>query len=298
MIAIDLGSNTLRVLGYDCQSEEAFFSFEKMVKTADGLSSSGRIDAQAVRRVVVAIQEAQQGVDFTSHQLRAVTTQALRQASNASEVLATIFQETGVKFEIISGEEEALLTLNAVSFRLQKLHSFCDSFVLVDIGGGSTELSFSYGNDTITQSFPLGIVTLSQSYATLEAMRQALPEKIKPIEKFIETLYGKHTKPASFVATAGTPTTLAAMQLGMSYAQYDSRKINGTVLKKEMLAESLHRLLAMSKEERAYYVGTGRASLIMAGICIYEALFESLGFFSCIVIDDGLREGVALEGCL
>jgi len=297
MIAIDLGSNSLRVLGYDCQREEAFFSFEKMVKTADGLSSSGRIDAQAVRRVVVAIQEAQKELDFSSHQLRAVTTQALRQASNASEVLATIFQETGVLFEVISGEEEALLTLNAVSFRLQKLHSPCDSFVLVDIGGGSTELSFVYKDETIIQSFPLGIVTLSQSYETLDAMCQALPEKMKPIENFIESLYRKHTKPASFVATAGTPTTLAAIQLGMSYAQYDATKINGTVLKKEMLRASLHRLLAMSQEERAYHVGTGREALIMAGICIYEALFESLGFSSCMVIDDGLREGVALAMC-
>jgi len=297
MIAIDLGSNTLRVLAYDCANHKQTFSYEKVVKTADGLASLGKINDGAIQRVVSAIEEVKKQIDFTSQTVKAVTTEAVRRASNAQQVLKTIEKKTGVHFDIISGGEEARLTLLAVKNRLTKLHYASDSFVLVDIGGGSTELIFHHEKETVSRSFPVGIVTIAQTYETLENIEQALPREMLDMQMFCAEILATKGKPSSFVATAGTPTTVAAMKLGFNYETYDAAKINGTTLQKEELDFYLKKLLSMPFEEREMAVGTGRSDLIAAGILIYKQLYMMLEFEKCVVIDDGLREGVALDMC-
>jgi exopolyphosphatase/guanosine-5'-triphosphate,3'-diphosphate pyrophosphatase len=91
---------------------------------------------------------------------------------------------------------------------------------------------------------------------------------------------------------------VAAMKLGFNYETYDANKINGTSLEKFELDFYLKKLLAMPFDMREVAVGTGRSDLISAGIFIYKHLYTLLEFDSCVVIDDGLREGVALELCL
>jgi len=298
MIAVDLGSNTLRVLEYDCKKAKPLFVYEKVVKTADGLAEFGMINEAAIARVISAIKEAQGKIDFFSQAIRAVTTEAVRRASNADAMLEQIKKETGVTFEIISGEEEARLTLAAVKNRLAKLHYASNTFVLVDIGGGSTELIFHYGDETVSKSFPVGIVTIAQTYENLENIEKALPREMFDMQMFCAEMFVTKGKPFSFVATAGTPTTVVAMKLGFNYETYDAAKINGTSLQKEELDFYLEKLLSMPFEEREIAVGTGRSDLIAAGILIYKQLYTLLEFDSCVVIDDGLREGVALEVCL
>jgi len=298
MIAIDLGSNTLRVTKLDCQSGKFVADFEKIVKTADMLKSTGVIHHEAVDRVIYAIKEAQKKINFLDIEIKAVTTEALRRASNAQEVLSRIKKETGISFEIITGEKEARLTLLAVKHRLAKLHYASNSFVLIDIGGGSTELIFSYPDKVISKSFPIGIVTIAQTYESLERIGEALPKEMLEMQMFCSEVYANHGEVDSFVATAGTPTTVAAMKLGQTYACYNPKKINGTSIIKDELDFYLKKLLAMPFDEREITVGVGRSDLIAAGILIYKQLFDIVEFDSCVVIDDSLREGVALEGCL
>jgi exopolyphosphatase/guanosine-5'-triphosphate,3'-diphosphate pyrophosphatase len=297
MIAIDLGSNSLRVLEYDCTSHKQTFAYEKVVKTADGLVEHGVVNDDAVARVISALKEAQEKLDFSGQAVKAVATEAVRRASNSDAVLEHIKKETGVSFDIISGEEEARLTLLAVTHRLAKLQYASDSFVLVDIGGGSTELIFSYENATVSKSFPVGIVTIAQSYKNLENIEKNLPQEMMDMQMFCAEVYATKGKPSSFVATAGTPTTVAAMKLGFNYETYDAAKINGTSLRKEELDFYLEKLLSMPFEVREVAVGTGRSDLIAAGILIYKQLYTLLEFETCVVVDDGLREGVALDMC-
>ena len=87
------------------------------------------------------------------------------------------------------------------------------------------------------------------------------------------------------------------MKLGFNYETYDAVKINGTLLHREELDFYLQKLLAMPFDEREIAVGTGRSDLIAAGILIYKQLYILLEFETCVVVDDGLREGVALEMC-
>lgn len=295
VIAIDLGSNTLRVLEYDCDNDKVVYEFEKIVNTADELAENGYINDGAIARVIDAIKEAQEKIDFSTHCVKAVATEALRRASNANDVLSKIKKDTSVLFDIISGKEEARLTLLAVKNRLEKLHHASDSFVLVDIGGGSTELIFHFPHETVLKSFPVGIVTVAQSYKNLEDIETALPKEMLEMQMFCAEVYATKEKVESFVATAGTPTTVAAMKLGFNYETYDASKINGASLQKDELDFYLEKLLSMPFEEREQTVGIGRGDLIAAGILIFKQLFSILEFNTCVVVDDGLREGLALD---
>ena len=295
MIAIDLGSNTLRVTKLDEKSGNFVADYEKVVKTADMLERTGVIHHEAVDRIIYAIKEAKEKIGFEGETVKAVTTEALRRARNAEDVLSRIEKETGIVFKVIDGEEEARLTLLAVKHRLKKLHFASNSFVLVDIGGASTELVFNFPHKVITKSFPVGIVTIAQSYQSLEQISRALPGEMLALQMFCTQTYAEEGKVDSFVATAGTPTTVAAMKLGQNYASYNPKKINGTSVRKEELDFYLKKLLSLPFEEREVMVGVGRSDLIAAGILIYKKIFDIVEFESCIVIDDGLREGLALS---
>jgi len=297
MIAIDLGSNTLRVIAYDCTTQQVVYRYEKVVKTADGLSTFGFVNSNAVCRVINALHEVQTQLDFEGQTLRAVTTHTLRIASNATAVLAEIKDVTGIDFEIISAQEEARLSLRAVEQRLETLPHTPEAFVLVDVGGGSTEVTFVYPYETLTKSFPIGIVTMTQKYQTSQAMQKARNQEMLAIQMFCANVYSSRGKPDTFVATAGTPTSIAAMKLGFNHKSYDPSQINGTLLEKYELDIYLQKLLDMPHEMREHTVGTGRSDLIATGVLIYTHLYTLLEFDTCMVIDDGLREGVAIEMC-
>ena len=297
IIAIDLGSNSLRFLKMNCETKEAIGEFHKTVKTADGLAQTGMISKAAKERIVAAINEAKELIDFTDAKVKAVTTEAIRQAINGQEILAEIATETAIKFEVIDGDAEAEYALIAAKNRLELLGKKPSSFMLADIGGASTEIVFYYGDKTISKSFNIGIVTITQTFKDIREIANAIPALMNPIKLFCDEVYAEHGKVEMFVATAGTPTTLAAMKLGMEYATYDSSKIHGTVLSHKDLIEQLSLLLTMSNEDRTKTVGVGREDLIASGVLIYEELYNIGGFEESTVIDDGVREGVAYEGC-
>lgn len=292
MISIDLGSNTIRFIEYD--GKRWGQSFEKIVHTAEGLNFHGEIGILALERIVDAIIEAKNVLDFASHEVVAVTTAAMRMASNAEDILHEIFERTGILFRIIDGEEEALLTLKAVQNRLDLLNIPFEEFVLLDIGGGSTEIIVVSGNDTKSKSFPLGIVTLSEKAQTTDILRYELDVFKDMITHYLDGLSLK-LPPKILVLTAGTPTTIAAYLMGMDYASYDPSRVNGSLLTRADCSVAFDTLMEMDEQTRAIYVGVGREELIATGIRIIEMIFDALKQEHAVVIDDGLREGVALD---
>lgn len=292
MIACDLGSNTLRIVELECQTAKRIREFERMVKTADGLHATGVISAQAVTRIIQALHDAAKIFDFNQKEYVAVTTAAMRMAANREEVLAKIAKETGVHFIMIDAKEEASLTHLAVSWRLKQL-GYHDSFMLMDLGGASTEITI----EEESKSFEIGIVTMAQKYQTAKGVEKNLKKELFPIQRYLQECYQRGGKPKLFVATAGTPTTIAAFREGLDYAHYDADKVNGTVLTLDDLDEALASLLSMASSERERWVGVGRDALIIAGVLIVKSIMIEAGFTKMLVIDDGLREGVALQKC-
>ncbi|MEW5832949.1 MAG: phosphatase [Campylobacterota bacterium] len=287
MIAIDLGSNTIRFVEYDgCEWGR---SFEKIVRTAEGLNESGLIGENAQRRIIEAIAQARERMEWKNQSVVAYTTAAMRRARNASEVLERIERECGLRFEIIGPMKEASLTLLAVQYRLKKLGIGAEAFVLADIGGGSTELIRVEGGESRAVSIEKGIVTLSESVSRPERLGEKIAEFAACVRDALPAGSG------SLVLTAGTPTTIAAYVNGMDYETYDPGRINGYVLSLRECYRAYDELLAMDEARRTRYVGVGRENLIVAGILMVTALYEALGHEQAIVVDDGLREGIALD---
>ncbi len=297
IIAIDLGSNAIRALKINCNRKEFISSFHKTVGTADNLSHTGEISRGALDRVLKALDEIDREMDFSNSTLKAVTTEALRQASNSREVLDEIKSKTGVIFNIINGDDEAKYALIATKYRLEKLNLNIDRFLLADIGGASTELIFNYKDRAFSKSFPIGIVTLTQKFNNLDYLKENISNIMLDVKYFSDEVYKNYGEVEKFIAIAGTPTTLASLKLGLTYSTYDSEKIHGTILSREDLDIQLNNLLNMSKREREEAIGVGREDLIASGIVIYRELYNICNFNSSMVIDDGIREGLALSEC-
>jgi len=292
VIAIDLGSNTIRFIEYD--GIRWGKSYEKIVRAAESLHITNQICEDAYVRIINAIDEAKKHLDFTNNDVVAVTTAALRMATNGKDIIARIYEHCAIEFKIIDGDQEAKLTLIAVINRLNELQINPAHFILVDIGGGSTELITCSHEESNVVSLPIGIVTMSEKAADMPMLYQLLDDFESKVSLFHRLEDATEDK-TTLVLTSGTPTTIAAYRMGMDYATYDPIKINGSILTRADCVETYQELMKMDESIRAIYVGVGREQLIATGILMVESLFKGLNLEEAIIVDDGLREGVALD---
>ncbi|MFK2821741.1 exopolyphosphatase [Arcobacter sp. YIC-80] len=297
IVSIDLGSNSFRVLKYNCKDEKIIAEYNEVVGMADGLVDTGLISNEAMQRVIDAINKSIEIVEYDTKKAVAVTTAAMRKASNNQEVLKYLKEKTGVAFTIINGEEEARLTLLAVKYALKREKINSSKFILLDIGGGSTEIIVNTNDTYQAHSFDFGIVTMTQEYLHYHDLNSDLEKRKKEIKKYLDSLE-INLDEYTFVATAGTPTTVAAVKLGQDFFSYDKDIVNGTIVNLDDLQTCLTLLSNSSKEEITKLVGRGRVEFIEVGIFIYQAIYEVLEKTESIVLDDGLREGVAINACL
>lgn len=295
MIACDLGSNTLRIVEFDSLTCKRVRAYEKIVRTAKNLHLTGRIAEESKEAIFMALHEASSQFDFKKHKTFSVTTEAMRQAQNAQEILDEIEEKFGLAFRIITGEEEAYLTSLAIEYALQREGFDAHTYALFDLGGGSTEITFCLEGVKKSQSFPFGIVTLAERFQN--NLEQGIQEALTMLDAFLFAQKAIPTHYKQLVATAGTPTTVAAFLQGLDYAHYDSQKINGYSLHVKDFNEALYQLTQMNPTEAERYTGTNRRDLVIVGIHLVTAIMTRLGFTSCIVMDDGLREGVAISNC-
>ena len=269
MVAIDLGSNTIRACKMELLSSglfECVYSFERIVGSARGLSHTG-LATDAMERIGTAVAQLCTEASFSSS--IAVATEAFRQAANSAEFFRQIRAEFGIEFNIISGEVEAYLTRLGVENRAKILNLNLKDSLLIDLGGASTEISFG----EVNRSFSFGIITALES------------DKRAEISMAIEFI--KQFKFNNIILTSGVPTTVAALKQGLNYANYRADLINGVQIQNTDLNWAANLLkTAPNKDE---LVGKNRADLIVKGC---EILSNLVGFSPCIVIDDGLREGL------
>ncbi|MFX4266080.1 exopolyphosphatase [Aliarcobacter butzleri] len=297
IVTIDLGSNSFRVLKYDYKNHKIISEFNEVVGMADGLVETLNISKDAMIRVINAINKASQDLNFDPKDAVCVTTAAMRKALNNKEVLSFFEEKTGVKFSIIDANEEARLTLLAVKYALKREKINSENFVLLDIGGGSTEIVVNTAQRYKAKSFDFGIVTMTQKSIKKEDLEKDLDDRKIQIKEFLNSLK-IDLKDYSFVATAGTPTTIAAIKLGQDYFSYDRNIVNGTKVNLNDLEDSLKIFKSHSKDELTKLVGQGRVEFMEVGTYIYKMVFEVLQKDESIVLDDGLREGVAINYAL
>jgi exopolyphosphatase/guanosine-5'-triphosphate,3'-diphosphate pyrophosphatase len=291
IIAIDLGSNTIRVSKVDEKTQNRVKEYQKVVQTAKNISlNGGYIENSTIKRVIKAIDESKEIIEYSKNdKIIAVTTQALRVAKNQKDVLKKIYKKTGIKFRVISEEEEAYLTFLAIESRAKKLKIKNPILSSIDLGGASTEIVF---DKNYSKSFSIGLVTLYDRYKSLKKIKQNIKKELKPIKLYIKN---KKVKKFSLISTAGTATTLAALKHNLNYNNYNYKLINGSKIKLHDFKVYSKILKSMGKKERDKLIGKNRYKLLMTGFITLKGILKLFKKKSSIVVDDGLREGIVIE---
>jgi exopolyphosphatase/guanosine-5'-triphosphate,3'-diphosphate pyrophosphatase len=298
--AIDVGTNTLRLLIAEAVGPDEFTVLhdeQQITRLGEGLMSSRLLqDAPRRRSLTVLRRFAELTHRSKAEEVACVATSAVREARNGEEFVAEVGRETGLALRVIDGREEARLTLLGVRHGLRL---GLRRVLAIDIGGGSTEFVLARGEviEGIV-STGLGVVKLTEQYLVsdpptvgeLRSVKEVVGARIDRLRGELPSL-----EEAQLVGTAGTVTTLAAIDLAL--VTYDRQKVQGHCLGLTRVMELLDRLAALPLRERRAIPGleSGRADIILAGAIILAASMERLGYHELRVSDDGLREGILLD---
>ena len=323
--ALDLGTNSCRMLIAQPQGAQFHVvdSFSKSVQLGQGLEATGRLGRQAMGRTVQALHVCRSKLERHGvARARMVATEACRRAVNGADFMASVFRETGLRLEVITPEEEARLAVVScaplVSTRTEQL-------LVVDIGGGSTELvwidlsnvppaerprsimrlhkgfvsepgPFAAARVVDWISIPLGVATLRDQFddVTDDAARFALMSWFfeQELEDFAPYNSDQTREGFQVIGTSGTVTTLAASHLGLR--RYDRSKVDGLRMTSDQIDAVIEDYLRLGPEGRRNdpRIGRDRQALIMSGAAILQALLRSWPTDRLSVADRGLREGL------
>jgi exopolyphosphatase/guanosine-5'-triphosphate,3'-diphosphate pyrophosphatase len=225
--------------------------------------------------------------------IAAVGTAGLRIASNGNEVVAAIEQRTGVRIEVISGEEEGRLAYLAAK---SGLGLSAGSLVVFDTGGGSSQ--FTFGHDTSVDerfSVDVGAVRYTERFGLDRAASPVvLHEAMAAISADLSRIEG-HAVPDALVGMGGAVTNITAVKHRL--ATYDPTIVQGSVLDRGEIDRQIELYRSRDADARRDIVGLQpkRAEVILAGACIVRTIMAKLGKDSFTVSDRGLRHGVLAE---
>jgi exopolyphosphatase/guanosine-5'-triphosphate,3'-diphosphate pyrophosphatase len=301
LATIDLGSNTVRFLAVDARAGAPWTLIDQdqeVTRLGEGLAGRGTLGEAAMARTRAVVEGyVERGTRAGVRAIRVAATSAVREAANGPAFAAAIERTTGCRVEIISGGEEARLTLRGIRAGLGAIPG---TMVAFDIGGGSTEYILADGGALSTAvSLRLGVVPLAERFpcagpvdaAVFATMRGEIRERLEAeLPRKIRA-----ARPTRLIGTAGTATTLAALDLGLS--RYDGASVQGHVLPRAAIDARARALARLSFAERAALpcLEPGRADLIIPGVAIVMASMDCLGVEAMQVSDWGIREGIIVE---
>lgn len=301
--SIDIGTNTLRLLVMQSDKAakpEKLYVGREITRLGEGFTDEKKvIGVNAADRSLETLSGFSQTMkDYGVEKLRAVATSAVRDSENGRDFVSLVLRETGIPIDIITGDEEARLTVLGV---LGNVDFDTPDCLIFDIGGGSTEYVYvKSGKIEDIVSTGLGVVSLTEKYLKNDTDTESELIRLKArIEDIFKTALADlpHPDPArlTVIGTAGTPTTLAAIQ--MELEEYDPALVNNFMLTGGMIKEILIKLLKMTKAERTDVPGLekGREDLIISGILITLATLGRFSSDRMVVSDAGLLEGIALD---
>jgi exopolyphosphatase/guanosine-5'-triphosphate,3'-diphosphate pyrophosphatase len=299
--AVDIGANTLRLLVSDVSGQGARpLRYEREItRLGAGVRESGLLGKTPLEKSLSALS------GFAEIIRRAgavrtwcVGTSALREARNARDFIERARLETGLDVEIVDGEREAGLTARGVISAIERP----GEFLIMDIGGGSTEFVYSTGGTSGIGhlTVPVGVVKLAEAHMhsdpPSEKELEALREEARGVSDILKGKMGGGSKEgARFVGTAGTATTLAAIDLGLE--RFDAARVHNRLIPLERLDEMASSLCSMPASKRAGVKGLEpqRADLIIPGIILTISVMRAFSFPEILISSAGLLEGMVEE---
>ena len=327
--ALDLGTNNCRLLVARPRHDgfQVIDSFSRAVRLGERVEETGRLGDEPMRRAIEALLVCADKIRRNGvRRMRAVATEACRRAENRHEFLDQVRRQTGLRMDIISAEEEARL---AVAGCAPLLDAEAERLLVVDIGGGSTELILINLAGTPAHlrgrllmalaparrgvleadararaagahildwiSVPLGVATLHDRHAPIADARMryaAMRSDFRSqLAKFAGTRLGADTG-LQIIGASGTVTTIGGAYLGLR--RYDRNRVDGMWLPATGAAAVIEELIALDDASRERHPGIGadRSLLIVAGAAILSEVMAHWPASRIRVADRGLREGL------
>ncbi|EMF50765.1 Ppx/GppA phosphatase family protein [Streptomyces bottropensis] len=304
--AVDCGTNSIRLLVADCDpaTGELVELDRRMtiVRLGQGVDRTGRLAPEALERTFGACREYAAVIkELGAERVRFVATSASRDAENRDEFVRGVFDILGVEPEVISGDREAEFSFTGATKELTGLTDLARPYLVVDIGGGSTEFVVGDGRVRGARSVDIGCVRLTERHLVRDGavVDPPGPEEIAAIRADIEAaldlaerdvpLREAHT----LVGLAGSVTTISA--IAQDLPAYDSVAIHHSRVSHDRVREITEWLLRSTHAERAAVpsMHPGRVDVIAAGALVLLSIMERIGAPEVVVSEHDILDGIA-----
>jgi exopolyphosphatase/guanosine-5'-triphosphate,3'-diphosphate pyrophosphatase len=296
--AIDCGTNSIRLLVADLPAADGplvdVVREMEIVRLGQGVDRTGRLAPEAIERTRVALARyAEQIRTLGAERVRMVATSASRDASNADDFRSMVVATLGQAPEVITGDEEARLSFAGA---VNGLSGAEPPYLVVDIGGGSTE--FVLGDQTVeaARSVDIGCVRLTERHlrsdppteAEIAAAQKAVVEAIGLVREVVPV-----ERASTLVGLAGSVTTVTALALGLR--AYEPDVIHHARISRAQVAEVTEQLLRETRAERAKHpvMHPGRVDVIGAGALVLRVIMDEVGAESVVASEHDILDGIA-----
>ncbi|MGW7407234.1 Ppx/GppA phosphatase family protein [Streptomyces sp. NPDC054833] len=304
--AIDCGTNSIRLLVADADPETGeLIDLERrmtIVRLGQGVDSTGRLAPEALERTFAACREYAAVIkEHGAERLRFVATSASRDAENRDEFVRGVLDILGVEPEVITGDQEAEFSFTGATKELTGRDDLTRPYLVVDIGGGSTELVVGDDHVGAARSVDVGCVRMTERHLVHEGVVSDPPttERIAAMRADIEAALdlAEETVPLreahTLVGLAGSVTTVSA--IAQELPEYDSARIHHSRVSHDRVREITEWLLRSTHAERARIpsMHPGRVDVIGAGALVLLAIMERIGAEEVVVSEHDILDGIA-----
>ncbi len=299
LAAVDCGTNSTRLLVVDSAGDVRAREMT-ITRLGEGVDATHRLLPEAMERTFAALR-AYRSVMDAEHvgRARLVATSAVRDAANGEAFLLPAAEIIGAPAELLPGTQEGRLSYAGATGDLPVADA---AAVVLDIGGGSTEIVTKAGGDILSVSLDIGCVRLTERYlpgdpptaTEVAAAVQAIEAELDRAAEMIPPLAAA-SRSARLVGLAGTVSTLAAMELGL--VEYDRERIHHAVLTAAAVRRWCDILGAEPLAERARRPGlpAGRRDVIFGGALVLREVMTRFGFRQCIVSEADILDGLIMS---
>jgi exopolyphosphatase/guanosine-5'-triphosphate,3'-diphosphate pyrophosphatase len=296
--AIDCGTNSIRLLIADIDGNNfrEIVRDMEIVRLGQGVDQTGQFHPDAVARTLAAVDKfaaeiAKRGVE----KIRFCATSATRDATNRHLFVDGVRERLGIELEVISGDEEAALSFAGA---IKDLDPSDGPFLVVDIGGGSTEFVFGTSTVEAARSVNIGCVRMSERHF---ASDPATPEQIEAARTDIQAAIAQAaavvpiTKAKTLVAVAGTATTVAAAALELP--EYDRYAIHLSRISAQQTHDAATMFATKTREQRISlgYMHPGRVDVIAAGSLVLSEIMKATGATEFVASESDILDGMAFS---
>jgi exopolyphosphatase/guanosine-5'-triphosphate,3'-diphosphate pyrophosphatase len=296
--AIDCGTNSIRLLIADIDGNNfrEIVRDMEIVRLGQGVDETGQFHPDAISRTLAAVDKfaaeiAKRGVE----KIRFCATSATRDATNRHLFVDGVRDRLGIELEVISGDEEAALSFAGA---IKDLDPSNGPFLVVDIGGGSTEFVFGTTTVEAARSVNIGCVRMTERHF---ASDPATPEQIEAARSDIQAAISQAaavvpiTQAKSLVAVAGTATTVAAAALDL--AEYDRYAIHLSRISAQQTHDAATMFATSTREQRLAlgYMHPGRVDVIAAGSLVLSEIMKATGASEFVASESDILDGMAFS---